>query len=87
MTTMTGRPVPEDALAQRILNEHDPAGSRVFEQGVVAVNARVVWEHDGEQLLPATALRWSERAVYVGWLDPGNPVGGAWLWPRDVREM
>ncbi|WP_435744870.1 hypothetical protein [Nocardioides sp. SYSU DS0663] len=52
----------------------------------IPVRVRLVFEHDGEELLPGTAQRWTKTHVYVRVGDPRMQVAGVWVLAEDVRR-
>jgi len=52
----------------------------------VPVTARLVWEHDGPQILDTTAWAWFGRLVLVEVLDHRRWTHGVWLHASDVRR-
>lgn len=52
----------------------------------IAVTARLVWEHDGEERLDTLAWAWTRGAVLVELHDRRRQTIGVWLPARDVRR-
>ncbi len=52
----------------------------------IEVTARVLWEHDGVELLETVVWAWSSRAVLVELHDRRRQTIGVWLPPCDVRR-
>lgn len=52
----------------------------------IEVTARLVWEHDGVELLETVVWAWSGRAVLVELHDRRRQTIGVWLPARDVRR-
>lgn len=50
------------------------------------VEARVVFEHDGEVILRGRAARWANGSTFVQIDDRRLQIRGAWLRDRDVRR-
>jgi hypothetical protein len=74
---------------QEILNEDMPEHVHVRPSPErIKVMARLVWEHDGEQWMPAEAARWISTHVLVTWAepDPRKPASLAWLRAEDVMR-
>lgn len=77
------------ARYQRILNGL-PIPPRRLQRDLwpeVHVQARIVWEHDGEQLVNTVAYAYTTRAALVRLADDRQPTLGAWLLPGDVRRV
>lgn len=53
----------------------------------MAVRARVVWEHAGEEWRETTAYAWAPGAVLVLWHDQRRLVIGVWLPVGDVERL
>ena len=49
--------------------------------------ARIVWERDGEEWVPATAIRWDRQHVLVRIGDRRSSALGTWLAPEDFRRL
>jgi hypothetical protein len=45
-----------------------------------------VWERDGEEWVPGTAIRWDRDHVLVRLGDPRVSTIGVWLPPQDFRR-
>jgi hypothetical protein len=75
---------------QRILNEEIPEVDFPNKPAQERINvmARLVWEHDGEQWMPAVATRWNRTHVLVSWTepDPRKAASMAWLRVQDVQR-
>jgi hypothetical protein len=74
---------------QRVSNERWPAKPRGFrDRPGIRVRARIMWERDGEEWLPGTAVRWNARHVFVLVQESRGRLRGqgVWLAPADVRR-
>lgn len=73
---------------QRILNavEVPPARAQRDARPPLPARARVVWEHDGQEILDVLVIGWTSRLVWVQVRDPRSRFVGVWLLPRDVRR-
>jgi hypothetical protein len=90
-------PPPDWSLLQKILNERWPLQDQRGEwhaRGIpdqvanIPVNARVVWERDGEEIIHGHARRWINAYVFVAFHDLRRPQGhGAWLPASDVTRQ
>ncbi|MGO2860612.1 MAG: hypothetical protein ACTIC1_05610 [Brevibacterium sp.] len=76
----TGRPPKYQNIMNRLPARDKPTRERI------PVQARIVWEYDGEQWKGGHALRLDPDgpAIYVEFLDKRNKFTGAWLHPDDV---
>jgi hypothetical protein len=90
-------PAARAELHQQILNqswpERDAGGfhaRNIHDQPVdrhLDVTVRVVFERDGEVLIPGRATRWNRSHVFVTAInDPRVPRPGVWVLARDVRR-
>lgn len=80
---------PSDWNHQQVVNvEWPPDGipNLLPEHRPVPVQARVVWEHDGEEWIPGRAVRWLRPVVFVLINDRRHRGAGLWLPVRDVRR-
>jgi hypothetical protein len=77
---------PEQAW-QAALNERFPRRPRHIPDRPepIAGEARIVWERDGEEWVPARAIRWDRDHVLVAVDDLRCDKIGFWLAPRDFR--
>lgn len=89
-------PPPDWSLLQKILNErwplHDQHGDGHArgipgQLGNISVDARVIWERDGEEILSGSAKRWINAYVYVTFHDPRRHGHGVWLRASDVTRQ
>ncbi|MBI9114879.1 hypothetical protein [Sanguibacter suaedae] len=55
-------------------------------QPPIPARARVVWEHDGQEILDALAIGWTSRHIWIQLRDPRPRFVGVWLPARDVRR-
>ena len=76
------------AYWQKVLNARFPARARELADrpGPVRGEARIVWERDGEEWVPATAIRWDRQHVLVRINDARSSTAGVWLPPTDFRR-
>jgi hypothetical protein len=87
-------PPPDWSLLQKILNERWPLhdGSGEHARGIpdqptgISVDARVVWERDGEEVVSGKARRWINAYVFVAFHDPRWHGSGVWLRASDVTR-
>jgi hypothetical protein len=88
-------PPPDWRLFQKVLNERWPLRDRrgdghalgIPDQPLgLAVDARVVWERDGEEIVNGRASRWINAYVYVAFSDPRLHGSGVWLRASDVHR-
>lgn len=79
---------PGPPPVQKILNQEFPANARQLKDqpNPIKVTVRIVWEHDGEEWIEGTAIRWDRTHVLVSFGDRRNPTIGAWVRPADVRR-
>lgn len=73
---------------QRILNAA-PIPARSTQRNLpepVDVDARVVWERDGEETIRTRAHGWAGRLAYVELRDPRAEIRWVWLPAEDVRR-
>ena len=52
-----------------------------------AIEARIVWEVDGEELVRTVATAFTTRLVLIHLSDARWPTLGVWLSPGDVRRL
>ncbi|WP_328321860.1 hypothetical protein OHA70_25525 [Kribbella sp. NBC_00382] len=77
---------------QDVTNEHwpPPAVARTLQPFPsdyrIDVDARLVWEVDGEEWVEATAIAWTQHHVKLFCQDPRLLVPYVWLAPADVRR-
>jgi hypothetical protein len=73
---------------QRVLNARFPPHARRLEDRPEPVRgeARVLWERDGEEWVPGTAIRWDRDHVLVRVGDRRVSAIGVWLAPQDFRK-
>lgn len=86
-------PPPDWSRLQRILNERwplqDHTGQR-HAKGIpdqsssIPVDARVVWERDGAEVIHGSARRWINAYVFVAFRDSRWHGSGVWLRASDV---
>ena len=71
---------------QRLLNARPIPPRRLQNTGrnPIRVTARLMWEHDGEQLVDTRAVDWVGRDVLVEVFDPRWQTQGVWLDAGDV---
>jgi len=88
-------PPPDWGLFQKVLNERWPLRDRrgdrhalgIPDQPVgLVVDARVIWERDGEEIVNGQARRWINAYVYVAFSDPRLHGTGVWLRASDVHR-
>ncbi|HLS33612.1 MAG TPA: hypothetical protein VK039_08480 [Brevibacterium sp.] len=89
---MTQELLAWDAYAtqwQPLLNEQPiPARRAQVSCGLpIAVTARLVWKHDGEERLDTHAWAWTRGAVLVELHDRRRQTIGVWLPVEDVRRQ
>lgn len=80
---------PADWQHQEVTNaEWPPPGvARLLqEQTPVSVNARIVWQTDGEEWVTGSATRWLRPVVFVRFSDPRLSGAGVWLPAADIRR-
>ena len=84
--TPSGAPT---AYWQKVLNARFPAGARELADrpDPVRGEARIVWERDGEEWVPATAIRWDRQRVLVRIGDRRCSALGTWLAPKIFRRL
>jgi hypothetical protein len=77
------------AYWQKVLNARFPARPRGLADrpDPVRGEARIVWERDGEEWVPATAIRWDRQHVLVRIGDRRCSALGTWLAPDDFRRL
>ena len=75
-------------LRQRALNERFPPHARRIRDrpDPIRGEARIVWERDGEEWVPGTAIRWDRDHVLVRLGDRRCSTIGLWLPPQDFRK-
>ena len=84
---MYGTPAPRPP--QAVLNYSPPPPEvmgRLRDVDEILVRVRIVWEHDGEQLLEGVARRWWQSHVYVELDDRRLRTTGVWVPAADVRR-
>jgi hypothetical protein len=76
-----------EAEWQNALNQRFPPNARRLrdQPNPVTVYARVVWERDGEEWAPGTAIRWDRHHALVRIDDLRCRGIGSWLPPEDLR--
>lgn len=75
--------------AQAILNavEVPPRRAQRDARPPIPAMARVVWEHDGQEILDVLVIGWTSHLVWIQVRDPRSRFVGVWLPPRDVRRV
>jgi hypothetical protein len=72
---------------QNALNERFPRHPRqIPDRDPIYGRARIVWERDGEEWVPAKAIRWNRDHVFVVVGDPRCSAIGFWLSLQDFRR-
>ena len=74
--TLLNEDWPPPAIARRLKNAAAP----------IEVEARLVFDRDGEAWLPGHALRWTKMHVMVEIIDPRLQVSRVWLAPHDLHR-
>ncbi|MEE6273547.1 hypothetical protein V2J56_09330 [Georgenia sp. MJ206] len=71
---------------QAITNADDVPRRFTCARVPIPVQARIVWEDDGVELLDTLATAWTARLVLVDVSDRRNRINAAWLALADVRR-
>lgn len=88
-------PPPDWSLLQKILNERwplqdnrgQPHAKGIPDQPTsIPVDAHIVWERGGDEVIHGHARRWINAYVFVAFHDPRHDGHGVWLPASDVTR-
>lgn len=81
-------PAAWDSYLQPLVNEHAvPARFTNARHPYPRVRARLVWQHDGEDVIETEAWSWTRDLVLVQVQDRRRQTNGAWLSAADVERV
>lgn len=77
----TGNPPKQQDILNALPARNRPERKRI------PVQARIMWEHDGEEWIDGHALRLDENGpvIFVEFGDARKKFAGVWLRPDDVQ--